>query len=314
MATNVLLTIDTELRWFGGVADGDWKGAFARSYDPAGVGIPYQLGVLAEHGLRAVFFVDPMPAALYGIEPIKRMVAPILEAGQSVELHLHPQWAGMRDGKPTMPFELIDYDEDEQRSLLERGAALLVEAGAPPPTAFRAGSYSANDATLRAAAAIGLRYDSSHNSAEHPWPSAISLPVSAIAPVVHHGIVEIPVTVIADRPKPRHLQICAVSLAEMRAALRHAARETHPAVAIVGHSFELATRSGRGINRVHKRRFDALCAFLAAHRGDMPTRTFTDLDGIALGTSAQPLPYNGLRTTARKIEQAWSNLVEERRG
>lgn len=314
MATNVLLTIDTELRWAGKVAPAAWETLFARSYDPAGVGIPYQLAKLAEHDLRAVFFVDPMPAVHFGIEPIKRMIAPILDAGQSVELHLHPQWASLLDGKPSGPFELIDYDEDRQCALLERARDLLVEAGAPPPIAFRAGSYSANDATLRAAASLGLRYDSSHNGAEHPWPSAVSLPITAIAPVLYQGIVEIPVTVITDRAMPRPLQICAVSLAEMRAALFHAVRNGHPIVTIVGHSFELATRSGRGVNRVHRRRFDALCALLAAHRDRMPTRTFADLDGIRLDASARPLPSNRLRTYARQAEQLWSNLIEERRG
>jgi peptidoglycan/xylan/chitin deacetylase (PgdA/CDA1 family) len=314
MATNVLLTIDTELRWAGEVAAGAWQETFARSYDPAGFGIPYQLAKLAEHGLRAVFFVDPMPAAWFGIEPIKRMIAPILDAGQSVELHLHPQWANLRDGAPHGSFELIDYDEDRQRALLEQGRALLVEAGAPQPIAFRAGSYSANDATLRAAAALGLRYDSSHNGMEHPWPSAISLPVTAIAPVAHQGMVEIPVTVIADRAGPRHFQICALSLAEMRAALVHAVAGAHPVVTIVGHSFELATRNGRRVNRVHRRRFDALCAFLAEHRSTMPTRTFADLDGIPLGATASPLPDRRWRAMARQAEQLWSNLVEERRG
>lgn len=314
MTTNVLLTIDTELRWAGNVAPTAWGELFARSYDPAGVGIPYQLAKLAEHKLRAVFFVDPMPAAWFGIEPIKRMIAPILEAGQSVELHLHAQWANLREGMPSGSFELIDYGEDQQRAYLEQGIALLVEAGAPAPTAFRAGSYSANDATLRAAASLGLRYDSSHNGMEHPWPSAVSLPATMIAPVIHQRIVEIPVTVLVDGGRPRHLQICAVSIGEMCAALLHAARHDHPVVAIVGHSFELATRGGRNVNRIHRRRFDALCAFLAARRDEMPTRTFADLDGLRLGASASPLVISRLRSYARQVEQVWSNLVEERRG
>lgn len=314
MATNVLLTIDTELRWSGAVAPASWEELFERSFDPAGVGIPYQLAKLAEHGLKAVFFVDPMPAAHFGIEPIRRMIAPILEAGQSVELHLHAQWANLRDGAPSGSFELIDYDEAQQRTYLEQGLALLMEAGAPPPAAFRAGSYSANDVTLRAAASVGLRYDSSHNGAAHPWPGAISLPVMAIAPVLHQGIIEIPVTVIADRAKPRHFQICALSMSEMRAALRHAVRHDHPVVTVVGHSFELATRSGRAVNHVHRRRFDALCAFLGDNRDAMPTRTFAELDGLALDATASPLPNSRLRTHARQVEQLWSNLVEERRG
>ena len=314
MATKVLLTIDTELIWRDGVDRTRWQDMFARSYDPAGVGIPYQLRKLAEHDLRAVFFVDPMPAAHFGIEPIRRMIEPILAAGQSIELHLHPQWARMNEGKPEGSFELIDYSEAEQQELLDQGCTLLMAAGAARPTAFRAGSYSANDATLRAAAAVGLRYDSSHNGSAHPWPSAISLPVTAIAPVLHEGVTEIPVTMVAEPKGVRHLQICAVSYGEMRAALCHAALKAHPVTTIVGHSFELAARNGQRANRVHLRRFDRLCEFLADNRAAMPTCTFADLDGVSLNASAQPFAPSLPQRLARQAEQVWSNLVEERAG
>lgn len=313
MPTNILLTIDTELRWRPGLERGDWGRALATSYDPAGVGVGYQLARLKQHDLRAVFFVDPMPALHFGIEPIRRMVRPILDAGQSVELHIHPQWASLSQGQATRSFELNDYPEQEQLALIEQGCALLMEAGAPPPTAFRAGSYAANDATLRALAAAGLRYDSSHNGSQHPWPSAIALPPAQIAPVVREGIVEIPVTVIADPRGYRHLQICAVSLSEMRAALRHATSNDHPVVAFASHSFELATRSGLRVNLTHVRRFEGLCSYLDAHRAQMPTRFFGDLDLPGSEIAAQPLPRNRPRTIRRQAEQLWSNLVEERR-
>lgn len=312
MATNVLLTIDTELIWRSNVERAIWQDMFARSYDPAGVGVPYQLRRLAEHRLKAVFFVDPMPALHFGIEPLKRMVAPILEAGQSVELHLHPQWASLEDGKPTRSFELIDYSEAEQRDLLERGMALLVEAGAPCPIAFRAGSYAANDATLRALASLGIRYDSSHNGSAHPWPSIISLPVGAIAPVAHEGVNEIPVTTIAEPAGLRHMQICALSYAEMGGALRHAADQGHPTVTIVGHSFELAARNGLRANRVHRDRFDKLCAFLDRNRHEMPTCTFTDLETLPLDAKAHAFRNTLPQRLTRRVAQAWSNFVEER--
>lgn len=314
MATNVLLTIDTELRWSRDVAHGAWQDAFDQSYDPAGVGVPYQLVRLAEHKLKAVFFIDPMPALHFGIDPVKRMVAPILEAGQSIELHLHPQWARLVDGEPSSSFELNDYSEDEQIELIRRASDLLMEAGAGPPVAFRAGSYAANDATLRAAGALGLRYDSSHNGSEHPWPSAIALPPRQIAPVAHQGVVEIPISLIKTTAGYRHLQICAVSLGEMRAALDHAAAHRHPVVTIVSHSFELAARSSGRVNRTHRRRFDGLCAYLARHRDRLPTRTFVDLDLQGLDAPAEPLPSSRWRAIARKAEQIWSNFVEERTG
>ena len=88
MATRVLITVDTELVWRHHEAGLSWEENFARSYEAAGVGVPYQLRLLAEHGLKACFFVDPMPALLHGLDPVRRMIDPILAAGQEVQLHL----------------------------------------------------------------------------------------------------------------------------------------------------------------------------------------------------------------------------------
>ena len=92
MDTRVLLTIDTELRWDHHVRGASWRENLALSFDPAGVGIPYQLARLAAHDLKACFFVDPMPAFVHGIDPVRRMVEPILAAGQEVQL-TSPAWA-----------------------------------------------------------------------------------------------------------------------------------------------------------------------------------------------------------------------------
>lgn len=308
MPTRVLLTVDTELIWRPDSRPMDWEKLFARSYDPAGVGIPYQLRRLAEHGLKATFFVDPMPACMFGIEPVKRMVAPILAAGQEVQLHLHPNWSA-----PGAAFEITAWDEAGQCALIERARELLMEAGAPAPIAYRAGSYAADDASLRALAGVGIRYDSSHNGSHHPWPSAIPLPRAQIAPVRHEGMIEVPVTQIADGAGLRHLQICAVSAAEMRAALEHALARAHPVVTIVSHSFELASRNGARANGTHLRRFDALCAFLDERREELPTAWFSELDDMSLGATAEPLPADALRGMRRKAEQLWSNWVDERR-
>lgn len=306
MATRVLLTIDTELVMRRDTAVGDWRALHARSFDPAGVGVPYQLARLAAHGLKAVFFVDPMPAARFGIDAVKAMVDPILAAGQEVQLHLHPGWIDPRH-------ELTGWDEPGQRALIEQARDWLVAAGAPAPIAYRAGSYAADAASLRALAALGIRYDSSHNGSHHPWPSAIPLPPAQIAPVRVEGVIEMPVGQIADGAGLRHLQLCAVSAAEMRAALAHAVARRHPVTTIVSHSFELASRNAARPNGVHVRRFEALCAHLAAHRGTMPTAGFADLDGIPLDAPARPLASSPLAAGLRRAEQLWSNLVDERR-
>jgi peptidoglycan/xylan/chitin deacetylase (PgdA/CDA1 family) len=313
MPTQVLITIDTELMLGQSAGVDDWRISYARSYEAAGVGIPYQLRVLAQYALKACFFVDPMPACVHGIEPIRRMVEPILAAGQEVQLHLHPRWAAVDGGTMTGAYELNEYGEDKQRDLIARARDLLMEAGVPEPIAFRAGSYAADDATLRAAASLGFAYDSSHNGCEHPWPSKIGLPAGQITPIRHEGITEIPVTLIDDGAVPRHLQLCAVTMGELRAAIEHAERMGLPLVNIVSHSFELANRTGTAPNRVHVRRFEHLCSFLSRERARFPTAFFADLHNLDLDVPSQLLPTASLRRFGRFVEQMWSNQVAERR-
>jgi peptidoglycan/xylan/chitin deacetylase (PgdA/CDA1 family) len=316
MATHVFLTVDTELMWRHHAANLDVDTIVQRSLEPAGVGVAWQLEQLKRHGLKACFFVDPMPAMVYGLDWVKRIVAAVLEGGQEVQLHCHPNWARAKagdGGASYADFELIDYDYREQIELIAGASDMLVAAGAPEPVAFRAGSYSASDDTLGALAELGFLYDSSHNGAEHPWPSAIGLPARQIAPVMHRGVIEVPVTLIEDvRGHLRHFQICALSSGEMGAALDHAVREHHAAVTVVGHGFELANRAGTRPNGIHVRRFEALCRMLAERQPAMVTSHFADRPEMAIGQEDRPLKPSMLRTGFRQAEQLWSNLVEER--
>jgi peptidoglycan/xylan/chitin deacetylase (PgdA/CDA1 family) len=315
MPTRVFLTIDTELMWRHHAAGLPIDDIVARSLEPAGVGIGYQLAMLSQHGLKATFFVDPMPAVAYGIEPIRRVVGAILAAGQEVQLHLHPNWAAAREDDRTAhaSFELIDFTYAEQRELIRAASDLLVAAGAARPVAFRSGSYCASDDTLGALAELGIRYDSSHNGSEHPWPSAIGLGVRQIAPVAHRGVIELPVTLIEDkRGHLRHFQLCALSTTEMREALDHAVRAGHVATTIVSHGFELANRAGTRPNAVHVHRFESLCRMLEERRGAMVTSHFADLPDLPLGRDDAPLGPSLIRTGMRQAQQLWSNLVAER--
>lgn len=315
MATPVFLTIDTELMWRHHAAGLPTDEVVRRSLEPAGVGVGYQLAVLARHGLKATFFVDPMPALAHGRDHVDRVVAAILAAGQEVQLHLHPNWtaASAADRTAHARFEMIEYSAHEQRALIGQARDLLMAAGAPVPVAYRSGSYAANDDTLAALTALGFAYDSSHNGAHHPWPSAIGLPARRISPVVHRGLVEVPVTAIEDRAgRLRHFQLCALSAVEMRAALDHAARGGHAAVTIVSHGFELANRAGTRPNTVHVRRFEALCAMLAARADRLPTAHFRDRPPLPLTRDDVPLAPSLWRTRLRQAEQLWSNLVAER--
>jgi len=314
MTTRVLLTVDTELTWRHFAGGASWQENLALSYDPAGVGVPHQLRLLARHGLKACFFVDPMPALIYGLEPVRQMVSPILEAGQEVQLHLHSFWVSLAEGDDSsLDFELTRFTPERQRELVRIARDLLIVAGAAAPIAFRSGSFAANEATLDAVAAADMRYDSSHNGSLQPWPSALPFPARMIAPARHRGVIEVPVTQIEQHAGAlRHLQLCAVSSDEIEAALLHASANRHPLVNIVSHSFELATRDGLRRNPAMCTRFERLCGFLADRRDELPTTRFDELDGIALGARAEPLPARPLRTLGRMAEQLWANSIYER--
>jgi len=316
MPTPVFLTVDIEIMWRHHAAGLDPATLFERSFEPAGVGISYQLEKLRQHGLKASFFVDPMPALVYGLDPIKRVVETIQRAGQRVQLHLHPNWAGARLGDKGAAygrFQLIEYSRGEQASLIEGARDLLIAAGAEAPLAFRAGNFAANDDTVSVLDELGFAYDSSHNGSAQPWPSMISLPQRQIAPVQRGRLIEAPVTLIEERAGAlRNFQICALSAGEMRAALDHAVAHEHAAVTIVNHGFELANRAGTSPNAVHVRRFDALCTLLDERRDCLPTHHFVDRPRLSLDRDDAPLGPSTLRMRWRQAEQLWSNMVSER--
>jgi hypothetical protein len=162
-------------------------------------------------------------------------------------------------------------------------------------------------------AGLGFAWDSSHNGADHPWPSALPLDPALIDPARCEGVTEIPVSQIrrADGGL-RPFQLCALSRQEMKAALGHAARHGHPTTTIVSHSFELATRDGKRVNKLVRGRFDWLCRFLAKHEATMPTLRFDALAASPPAEPADPLPPDRLRTARRMAEQAVGTALYEK--
>jgi hypothetical protein len=220
--TKILITIDTEYD-FGftrrnGVASRCEN--FIRSIacrTPSGaVGTDYQMDVLDRHGMKAVFFVDPMPALVWGTAAIEDVVGPIVARGHDVQLHIHTEWLELAGGANPLGARtgtsIKDFSFEEQGVLLDYARATLVAAGGSAPVAFRAGNYGANDDTLRALAHLGIAFDTSHCPGIAGSLCDISLTAQDRAPMQHCGVIEVPVGCIAAPGGGlRHAQLTALS-------------------------------------------------------------------------------------------------------
>lgn len=320
---NLFITIDTEYssRLFRNGTARSCAENFARcvrceSAD-GDVGIHYQMDVLDRYGLKAVFFVDPMPALVWGPDAVRRMVQPILERGHDVQLHLHTEWLEFSQNPPVTSRtgkNLSDFSLDEQYHIIGYAMEQLEAAGAPAPVAFRAGNYGANDDTLRALARHGIALDTSFTPGLMASDCKISLPADTFLPTRHHGTREFPVGAIAGHGKAtRHAQLTALSFWELTSAVKHAVRANWPAFVLVSHSFELVNRDRTIANHVVKRRFERFCDWLSCQAG-VKSATFANHKRLeeALRPEARNvslLPHNPLRTVARMIEQAGANLL-----
>jgi hypothetical protein len=322
--TAVYLTIDTEYAAHlpgagGGHASREEN--FARSIacatDRGAAGVFHQIDVLDANGLKGVFFVDPMPALVWGVAAIEDVVGPIVARGHDVQLHCHTEWlehapgnrlAGGRTGR-----HLKDFAFEDQLAILGYARATLMAAGAPAPVAFRAGNYGANDDTLAALARLGIAYDTSHSPALEAGACAISLGPEDRCPIEHRGVTEVPIGCIESfGGRLRHGQITALSLRELVAAVRHARDLDCDSLTLVSHSFELLSRDRRRINRVVAARFARFCAALAAMDGVTTVTYASAPPRVADPGAARPLPHDPLRSGARVIEQALANALYSR--
>lgn len=274
-------------------------------------GIFYQMDVLDRCGVKAVFFVDPMPALVWGQDAVDAVVQPIIALGHEVQLHCHTEWLAFADRSP-LPgrtgLNIKDFTLEEQRVLLEWGLDRIEQAGAPRPIAFRAGNYGANDDTLRALAKLGLRWDSSFPAGLEASLCEISLPIGDCRPATHCGMQEFPASAIAARGGWRHAQLTALSHAEIHAAIAHAAREGWPGFCLVSHSFELYNRETQRPNALLCRRFEKMCEWLGSS-GEAESVGFGELAPDLSREELKLLPHHFSRTGLRMAEQFAANTV-----
>jgi hypothetical protein len=277
--------------------------------------LPRTLEILHQYGLEAVFFVEPLFAARFGLEHLAIIVALIRDAGQDVQLHLHPEWV---DELPAPPIEdhhtkrqhLCFYTPAEQRALVDFGAQLLQQAGAPRPVAFRAGSFACNRATFAALRDNGILIDSSLNECADISGADLRPQGAHTATGLIEGVHSVPVSVFVDGlGRRRSAQINGCGYSELVSAMDAAERAGDSEFVIVSHNFEMLKPGSSDPDPVVVRRFDSLCRHLADHRERLPASRLErpeDPAGPSMPRARTRVGFGS--TAARHVQQAWRRL------
>ncbi|MGL5839865.1 MAG: polysaccharide deacetylase family protein [Sphingorhabdus sp.] len=318
--TKVLITVDTEFsasRHQQGLSgQANYESSIVGRCRDGDFGIGWQMQTLAAHGLKAVFFIDPIPALVLGEDIVQTAIRYVLDRGHEVQLHVHTEWLTWAETSPVdgrQGRNIGDFSVDDQVRLLRYGCDLFERAGAPRPLAFRAGNFGADARTLTALGIAGLRFDTSVNANYLGRECRVPADPGRNLPYKHDAIVELPISGLYDWPGHfRPAQVCALSSGEMIDALKHAASTAAPAFTIVTHSFEMLSRDRQRVNRTMTARFEAMAAAIARHP-NLATAGYCELGADAFPEQDEPrLGPNLLRTGWRYVEQAWATLRYER--
>jgi Polysaccharide deacetylase len=273
-------------------------------------GLPFQLQMAQDHGLRFTFFVETLFACEFGLSPLTEIVQMVQEAGQEVQLHAHAEWI-RHSARPLLStgerFLFRDFSEDEQYHLVQKALSNLSEAGAKNPRVFRAGSFAGNADTLRAVRRAGLTADSSFKLGSQPVPG----PSNVIdRDLVLEGIKEYPLSVFRDWPGHfRHVQIGSCSARE----LQHVAVRAHlsgwSSLVVLSHSVEMLGADRSRPDRIVLRRFERFCRFLADSKENLVTSWFTPETSGPHEQPRVPIRSSTWCTLERMSEQILSRIL-----
>lgn len=310
----LLFTVDVEI-WCNGWKDLDrqFPSAFKQYiYGPTSrgnYGLPFQMDLLSEHGVKGVFFVEPLFALRFGQGMLDEIVGLIQERGHEVQLHLHTEWAD-EAREPFMPGltskrqHLRFFSQAEQEILIGKGLELMRRAGATSINAFRAGSFAFNRDTLLALKALGIPFDSSYNASMFGPDSGVMPGVRLVQPALCDGVYEYPLTVFQDGTRSlRHAQLSACSTAELEGLILQSLAQQRGTFVMLSHGFELMNRGRNGPDPVAVRRLRDFCRFLERHNDSVQVCGFQGLEPQPVSAQPPPLQSPLLRTGARMLEQ-----------
>jgi hypothetical protein len=311
---NVFFTIDTELWLHYDTFEENLNSAIHGRTNDGNFGLGHQLDIFQEHNLKAYFFIEPLFSLRYGKQPLDEIVKLVNSYQQEIGLHIHTEWLSEEDTDflkaPHASNNIKDYSLEEQSQIINKGLLLLKASGAEGVESFRAGNYGGNLDTLEALENNGILYDTTYNFPylNSPCDMHFETKLKDIHP--YNKVYEFPVTYFNDIGNhPRHLQLTACSLNEMKFVLNTAWQQQRNSCTIVLHSFEWIKRLKNGQVKNHKldticlKRFEELCKFLTDNQDKFCTPKYSEAVAEKQISEPKDIQSNILRTGLRVYEQ-----------
>jgi hypothetical protein len=266
-------------------------------------GLGFLLDVFCKFGVQATFFVEALQAAYFGDEPMGAIARRIAEAGQDVQLHLHPCWLHYEAPSTRLPGKApsdscAGRSDAELDHFFQFGLSAFSRWRLRRPVAVRAGNFEVDTNFYRAAARSGILLSSSIAVPVHrPAEEALARPSS------RHRIgelLEFPVFSytypLGTGERSRPLAITACSCAEILSVLMQARNHAISPVIILTHPQEYVKQKGSHYtimrhNRVNQNRLKTVLNFLSRNKDQFVTVPISRMsnDGSGLLGSGNPV-------------------------
>jgi hypothetical protein len=322
----VVLTVDTEASIAGAyysqanrplIDEPVWGEVAGRSE-----ALGFIIRTLSTRGLKATFFVETAHVAYFSDRPMGHYVSALVEAGQDVQLHVHPTWCNFRTEPIAEATQVSDHchliGEELLVRLLKEGTDQIKAWTGRRPYGFRTGNFSTDRSIFVAMRHAGFRYGSNICAA---FP-ATDDPALRLPGGVHNmnGILELPVTCFVDagffgRGRLRPLQVTACSFTEIKVLLNQLHTAGGKIAVIVTHPFEYLILdddryTNMRPNRMVQRRLEKLCEFLARNGNRFDTVPLeVAARTVAAGGVAPALVGSPMLSTLRAAQNAINDRI-----
>ena len=332
MKPGVFITFDVECSMGGAWQNSNLKPIPPRlgmmgEYGDSQFGIPLICDVLKQSDLAATFFLEPFNADLGypgETEPIARL---LVEHGQDVQLHIHPNhvhYGLMQAGEKIQKTDqMADLSRKRQQEIIVDGADLLERWTNTRPIAFRAGNMGASEETLLAMKDAGLWIDSSYTFPYVGGQCCFQETERYNGAKWYGDVLEVALSAYQQPKIPglhpaKPVDLMGSSFEECRDAVQMICDAGGDAVLIL-HSFSLFKvrdkqyRDGK-LNKVVLRRFEKFCQWLDDNRQNYPPRTFSNMGHLVSEEGYQPkavapcIIRKPVRALTRKFVQGLNNF------